>query len=698
MPVSSRSIIRHIEAMPASFTTADLLNALFHSTQPKKKSRGKKKQINLTAREHSLIETALHVLTNAGFIAKLKNTYRKIHSFTIEGAIVIGRDKSCSIEIFSGADLMISPKHAMQAQYNDFVTARIVSVKSGMLWGEVVSISKRHRELYTAYVKEKTPVCVVCGVMDLPGGVEFAAPRHAGEPQTGSFAVIRPLSGHISSFAKCEIISTYQRLDESFDFERISLKHSLPRPYSKNFEKLAEWDKVLENEQSDRKDYSKGIIITIDPQDAKDHDDAVTVVRKGDFFRLFVHIADVSAYIPVNCELDLLAQSRATSVYLGNRVIPMLPARLSNDLCSLREGVKRLSMSVEMLIDQAGNILEHSFHRGIITVTHRLTYAMASEILETNRDDDLSNMLNDMHSLAKILYEKRVSDGSLDLNLREEKLKFDGDKVSAILFAERQISNRIIEEFMLIANTVVSRQIKISKIPCVYRVHETMSDDAYLSLKIFLKSIGINLRHSGSRSQNLQDVILKVTGKEYENIVNMALLRSFMQAYYCVEPLGHFGLGFGDYTHFTSPIRRYPDLVVHRCLKALISGTPPPYSEGALIPIAEKCSETERIAQRAERDFVKIKICRLMADRIGEVFDAMVSGVSKYGFYVTLIEAPVEGMVTLRSLTDDFYLVMEDDYTVIGKRCGKRFRLGDRIKVRLIKVEFERMIMDFTTV
>jgi ribonuclease R len=300
-----------------------------------------------------------------------------------------------------------------------------------------------------------------------------------------------------------------------------------------------------------------------------------------------------------------------------------------------------------------------------------------------------------MHELAVILKEHRMRQGRLDLNITDPEFIYEGNALVDLIATQRLKSHLIIEEFMLSANETVSRALREFSIPTLYRIHENISEEKLLALQKFLQSLGISLNRRISIGNALQEVIDRVRGREYEDVVNFIILKSLMQAYYGVEPLGHFGLGFRDYTHFTSPIRRYPDLVVHRCLKSHIDRLPHPFTRDELVPVGTRSSEMERVAQNAERDLFRLKSCRFMAGRVGEEFDAVISGVAKFGIFVTLLEKPVEGMVPLRYLTDDYYLVNEDEFTVIGKRLGRRFRLGDCVSVRLAGVEVETMRIDF---
>ncbi len=408
-----------------------------------------------------------------------------------------------------------------------------------------------------------------------------------------------------------------------------------------------------------------------------------------------MHIADVSAFVDKGTPLDAEATRRGTSFYVGNTVIPMLPELLSNDLCSLREGVDRITLSVRMKFNRRGDIVGHEFFRGIIRVNKRLTYATAHELIESGKKTKLPLLLRQMYDFAQLLKERRMQNGRVDLNLTDSEFIYKGNTLVDLITTQRLKSHLIIEEFMLSANETVSRTLREHGIPALYRVHESISDEKLVTLVRFLNSLGLTMSKKKDIGKTLQGVIDSVRGMEYEEVANFIILKSMMQAYYGVEPLGHFGLGFKDYTHFTSPIRRYPDLVVHRCLKSIIDAAPAPYDIEELRPLGEKSSEMERVAQSAERDLFRLKSCRLLDGRTGEVFDAVVSGVGRSGFYVTLMEKPIEGMVPLRMLTDDYYLVQEDDFTVVGKRLGRRFRLGDRIRVRLVGVDAGTMRIDF---
>jgi len=290
----------------------------------------------------------------------------------------------------------------------------------------------------------------------------------------------------------------------------------------------------------------------------------------------------------------------------------------------------------------------------------------------------------------------RMTRGRVDLNIPGEEIIYDATGGTADLrFGTRLSSHRIIEEFMLSANEAASKTLREAGVPTLYRIHENIGEEKLTALAGFFRTIGVKFDRARGIGLALQEVVDAVAGKGYEQVVNFIILRSFMQAFYGSEPVGHFGLGFRDYTHFTSPIRRYPDLVVHRCIKSLLEGAKPPYTLAALDAMGEKNSASERLAMKAERDFYKLKSCRLMAGQVGRSFDVVVSSVSKYGLNVALIDRPVEGMVPMWTMTDDYYLVNEDEFTIVGKRLGRRFRIGDRLRAVLTGADIETLRLDF---
>ena len=672
------------------FTEAALERAGGAPAHPKRKrtTRGR----SFRERGRSRTAELLAALCEAGVLEKRKGSYYRKASLDAEGTLRMNSSGNGILEISGGMELVIHRDMTGGALDGDSVRAEINGFYRGRLSARVKSVSGRKKERFVALIEETRPDRTVLRIIDFPGEVQVCAETAVDRRRRGDICIIRVEGGTCHGLRRCVIEETYTADSEELDLRRIMIRHSLPGPHGTyaELESLPRMD-LTGGERSDFRDL---FTITIDGEDAKDFDDAISLER-GDGYRLFVHIADVSHFVKAGGELDRQAMKRGNSYYLGDTVIPMLPETLSNDLCSLREGVDRLTMTAVLNFSPEGKFLGCSFTPGIIRVDRRLTYTGAEKLLDENSGGELPGLLSEMHRLAMILKGNRMAAGRIDLELPEERIVIEKGKTVALRFSERLRSHMIIEEFMLSANEAVSRALREKKVPSIYRVHEPIAEEKFHILGKFLRSLGLKLDPKKETGIALQEIVDAVSGKDYEQVVNLIILKSMMQAYYGEKPLGHFGLGFRDYTHFTSPIRRYPDLVVHRCLKSMLRRAPHPYGNEELMRIGGIASDTERTAQRAERDLVKIKSCRLMDGRIGEVFDALVSGVGRIGMYVALVECPIEGLVPLRLLTDDYYLVMEDEFTVVGKRLGRRFRLGDRLKVRLAKVDIAELHIDF---
>ncbi len=701
MSISSKKIISVIEDLPAGFTKNDLsrkLNSepvLFSPVNKNRRSK-KTKTAETAGRDISKIEETLKALISSGFIEKNKQGFVKKLKFTFDGKIKINRSGDSLVK-YSNLDIIIRREDTNNAQNEDTVTVKIVDYRRGFFSGRVVKVSTRSKESNIARVTGKTGNLILFRLLDVQGDVNVCTLKKGKEPAVGDFATIALSDNKISGMNECKVLEYFGEDDESYDFIRIKNRHSLPDNHE-YFTESAENIKIPSEEMLNRKDYTKLFTVTIDGDTAKDFDDAISIKENKKTTKLYVHIADVSAYVNIGTRLDQEAFLRGTSYYLGDKVIPMLPETLSNDLCSLKEGVKRYTLTAEMNFDENGNMTKLEAFRGIIKVNKRLTYNIAEQMLNKRAWSQTSLILHKMMKFANLLNAKRVQDGRLDLNLSDEEIVYDGNKVKEIKFAKRLKSQTLIEEFMLSANEAVSRALKENSIPTLYRVHETISLENLAALNKFLQVLSIKINPALTPGKAIQEILKKVSGKPYEQVVNLVVLKSMMSAFYGPVPLGHFGLGFLDYTHFTSPIRRYPDLVVHRCLKSFIDKKPGPYKLEELIAIGDKTSTMERIAQKAERDLIKMKSCRIMKNRVGEEFDVIISGVTKFGMFVTLIEMPIEGMVPLKNLTDDYYLLKEDDFTIIGRKYNRRYRLGDKIRARLVTADIEMLRIDFDLV
>ncbi len=700
--LTSRSVIDYIKSRNKSFTLGNLTeNLAAFSAGKSKVSRKKKHKTRKKQKDTDKILSILSALTSAGFLRKKKKSYIKNSSFKTEGPIRINSSGNGFLKWDDDGDVHINRENTASAHNRDLVEVEIIDFKRGFLYGRVNRIIQKQREFFLGSVKKVTGELVFFTLLDTPAQARMCAElplREASviaEESGSKLYLLKGIRGKILNVQKCRIVNSYNREDNEADFQRISVKNNLPGPHP-DYPELQGLDlSISEKDISGRKDYRGLLTVTIDGEDAKDFDDAVSLVIEGDQYRLFVHIADVSHYVARDTPLDREAMKRGTSFYIGNKVVPMLPELLSNNLCSLVEGKERLTVSVEMVYDSKGNLVSSEFQRGLIKSNRRLTYKIAEKILSHETGGEIHDLLSNMYRLASLLKKKRLKSGRIDLNLKETKLIYDNGNFRELAFGERLRSHEIIEEFMLSANVAVAMRINREGRPSLHRNHEKISSEKIVTLGEFLKLHNLFLDRSGNLGVEIQRILQKVKGKFNEQVINLVVLKSMMQAFYSGVPLGHFGLGFKDYTHFTSPIRRYPDLVVHRCLTSIIDGTGPPYTFEEIMDTGEKNSEMERVAQEAERDMIKVKSCRFMEGCIGETFSGVISGVARFGIFISLDRYPVEGLIPLRMLTDDYYLFEEDMFRITSKKYSKRFTIGDSVQVKLVDVDTCRLRIDF---
>ena len=491
--------------------------------------------------------------------------------------------------------------------------------------------------------------------------------------------------------------------DKGLDILTIIKKYGLPEEFSEKVLNYAEniEEEIDSKEYARRKDLRNLRMVTIDGEDAKDLDDAVSIERLDNGkFRLGVHIADVSHYVREKNPLDKEALKRGTSVYLIDRVIPMLPKKLSNGICSLNPKVDRLALSCFMVIDKNGKVIQHEIEESVIKTSERMTYTDVTKILENNdeelikRYDYLVDDFKAMEELCNILREKRIKRGAIDFNFEESKIILnDLGKPIDIKPYDRAIANRIIEEFMLVCNETIAEHMFWTNLPFVYRIHEEPDEEKLEKFKEFVYNLGYIVRWGQeAHPRALQDILEKVKGKKEETVVSTLLLRSMMQAKYSPECVGHFGLAAKYYCHFTSPIRRYPDLQIHRIIKEQLNGKIDEKRAGRLTNIVEiaskQSSEMERLAQEAEREVDDLKKAEYMQERIGEEFTAIISSVTSFGLFAELPNT-IEGLIHITALDDDYYIYDEAHLCLIGERTKKVYRLGDEIIVKCTRVDID---------
>lgn len=515
--------------------------------------------------------------------------------------------------------------------------------------------------------------------------------------------------------AEGEIVEVLGHKDDpGVDILSIIRKHQLPEGFPEEVMEEAENapDSITEEEiaKQGRRDLRGKKIVTIDGEDAKDLDDAVNVERlENGHFRLGVHIADVGYYVRENSELDKEAYNRGCSVYLVDRVIPMLPHRLSNGICSLNPQVDRLTLSCEMEFDEHMKVVKHDVFTSVIKTKERMTYNNVRKILEDEEPElmerykDLVDDFRLMKEIALRLRSKRMNRGAVDFDFVESKVIVDENgKPVDIVKRERSIAEQIIEEFMLAANETVAEHFHWLKVPFIYRIHENPDPEKLQNFMAFAENLGYHVKGRGNaiHPRALQNLLEQIKDTKEQTVISTMMLRSMKQAKYDADMSGHFGLAADFYSHFTSPIRRYPDLVIHRVIREVIesnnilSEKRQEYLASRMPEIAQHSSERERVAVEAERDTDQLKKAEYMLDKVGEEFDGMISSVTSFGMFIELPNT-VEGLIRLAALTDDYYNFDEASMSLIGERTSKIYRIGDEIKIRVARVNMDDHTIDF---
>lgn len=618
-------------------------------------------------------------------------------------------------------DVYIHANDMMSAMNGDTVLVRVTSKGSagGKLEGEVVRIVTRaNTEVVGTFQSFESYGFVIPDdkriVKDI--FVPQEVMKGAVEGQKVVVKIVKYPEGR--SLAQGEVIEILgHKNDPGVDILSIIRKHGLPEAFPPDVMAEAEQipDKITEQDLVGRRDLrdSGKRIVTIDGEDAKDLDDAVHVERlPNGGYRLGVHIADVGYYVKEKSKLDQEAYNRGCSVYLVDRVIPMLPHRLSNGICSLNPKVDRLTLSCEMEFDDKARLVKHDIFTSVIRTVERMTYTNVRKIL-TEEDPELMERYKDlvddfrlMEELAMKLRAARMARGAIDFDFQEAKVIVDENgKPVDIVKRERSVAEQIIEEFMLAANETVAEHFFWLKVPFLYRIHEDPDSEKMMNFIQFISNFGYVVRGKGNRvhPRALQTLLEEIKDTREETVISTMMLRSMKQAKYDPESQGHFGLAAEFYTHFTSPIRRYPDLVIHRIIREVIenggqlSDAREEYLASRMQDIADQSSERERVAVEAERDTEALKKAEFMLDKIGEEFTGIISSVTSFGMFVEL-DNTVEGLIRLSYMTDDYYHFHEPQMALIGERTSKIYRIGDEVRVRVLRVNMDEHTIDFELV
>lgn len=664
---------------------------------------------------------ALVVMEDEGLVVRTRsNRYGLPEKMNLIKGKLIGHAKGFAFvdpEDTSLDDIFIPPTELKTAMHGDIVLVR-VSPKTGgtRQEGTIIRIIERGvKEVVGTYTESKNFGFVIPDDKKIANDIFI--PKQASNGAVEGHKVVVKLTtypeGRMS--AEGEIIEILgHKNDPGVDILSIIHKHGLPGPFPVEALEQANDvpETIKEEDLKDRRDLRNEIIVTIDGADAKDLDDAVTVKKlENGNYKLGVHIADVSHYVTEQSPIDREASDRGTSVYLVDRVIPMIPHRLSNGICSLNPKVDRLTLSCEMEVDETGTVVNHEIFQSVIKTTERMTYTDVNKILE-DRDEQLLNkyeqlvpMFELMGELAQVLRTKRMTRGAIDFDFKEAKVLVDKEGTpTEVVLRERSVAERLIEEFMLLANETVAEHFHWMNVPFIYRIHEDPNAEKLQRFLEFITNFGYTVKGSGNdiHPRALQNILEEVAGTPEETVISTVMLRSMKQAKYDPESLGHFGLATEYYTHFTSPIRRYPDLIVHRLIRTyLIEGkvdeeTRSSWAE-SLPVLAEHSSNMERRAVEAERETDELKKAEYMLDKIGEEYDGIISSVTNFGMFVELPNT-IEGLVHVSYLTDDYYRYDERHYAMIGERTGTVYRIGDEITVRVVNVNKDERSIDFEIV
>ena len=677
------------------------------------KSKDVAKKLNINSdHEYSSLKSVLYDLYQEKFLTKNGKKYKlnnlpETNKVTGILQIVNGGYGFVALKNSRMKDIFIAARNLGNAFNGDTVEAVLFANKKGKNFeGQIVKVIDRHKKEIVGTLKKSKSFYFIEPDDNAIHKDIYIDKSDLGGAEEGDKVIVGNISWNSSMLnPEGKIIEVIGKAG-TFDAEITSIVREFNIIYKfppKVVHEANEIEPDITSEEiNKRKDYRNKTVFTIDPEDAKDFDDALSIEElENNNYSVGIHIADVSHYVKSESQIDKQALKRGNSVYLVGKVIPMLPEKLSNNICSLVPAEDRLTYSVIVEITKRGKIVGYEIAKSIINSKRRFNYDEVQQVIE-NGDGEFKNEILILNKLAQTLRKKRLKEGSIEFFTPEVKFELDDNgNPTRIYKKEIKNSNMLVEEFMLLANKITARHIaspnKGPIKPFIYRVHDLPDNEKIKEFALFVKSLGYSFDPgASSRSNQFQLLIQNVKGTEEEALINELAIRSMAKAIYSVNNIGHYGLGFKYYTHFTSPIRRYSDLIVHRLLyKYINSGEKINYSLSELDEISDHISVCERNAVDAERLSVKLKQIEYLGEHLGEEFSAIISGLTHFGIFVKIIDILAEGLIRLRDLEGDFYIYDEKKYALIGRATKKQFRLGDHVQVKLVRVDLEKTELDF---
>ncbi len=611
-----------------------------------------------------------------------------------------------------GEPVIITERNSMHALTDDYVRVTLFAKRRGRgPEGEVVEIIRRKHDSFVGVLKvEKHYALLLTESRIMPNDI-FIPKEHLKGGKSGDKAVVKLLDWPLESRNPIgKVVDILGKNGENdAEMNAILAEYGLPYVYPAAVEEAANHlpAEISADEIARREDFRSVTTFTIDPVDAKDFDDAISIRKISDKqWEVGVHIADVSHYVTEGSTIDKEAFKRATSIYLVDRTIPMLPERLCNFLCSLRPGEEKLTYSVIFTMNESAEVKNFRIVRAVINSDRRFSYEEVQDIL-TKGEGDFSAELTILNKMAQAMRTKRFAAGAIDFQQAEVHFRLDetGKPVS-VYFSESNESHQLIEEFMLLANRTVAETIgrktaKSQPKTFVYRVHDTPDPEKLTVLARFVAKLGYKMKSSSGRTTSpaaLNNLLGEIKGTKEQNVIEQISLRTMQKAKYSTENIGHYGLAFKYYTHFTSPIRRYPDLLVHRLLTRYLVQNSRSASQAKYEDFCKHCSAQEQVAANAERASIKYKQVEFMSEHIGEEYDAVISGVTEWGIYAEINENKCEGMIPLRTLQDDYYEFDDANYCLVGRRTHRKYMIGDAVRIRIVRANLDRKQLDYELV